>query len=134
MKLKLKVRYVALALSCVVMASMGITASATSINWNVTLKPLGGNATLIDSTTSSSSTSYATNQINSMGGDYTAMDVWMTVNGTKTYGKTRQYLGAGSYTMTMGGDQSKGTSVAVYAENASNVLVNVSASGYCNIH
>ena len=118
--------------ACVAVVAMAFTAYATSINWNVNLPNWGGNAILIDSEKSKSS-DHATNRIDFMGGDYDSMEVWMKVDGSKTYGKTEQYKGNNDYTMTMGGTKDKGTKVVVYGENASNTYVNVTARGYCNI-
>lgn len=129
----MKKKIVSIIATCAAVSAMAITASATSINWDVNLPIMGGNATIIDDT-KSSTTSYATNRIDFMGGSYDAMEVWMYVDGTKTYGKSRQYVGNGAYTMTMGGSKSAGTEVQVYGENASNVLVNVTARGYCDIY
>lgn len=128
-----KKKIVSIIAACGAVAAMSITAYATSINWNVNLPVLSGNTTLINDT-KSSTTSYATNRIDFIGGDYDSMDVWMYVDGTKTYGKTRQYEGNGSYTMTMGGSKGPGTAVQVYGENGTNTWVNVTARGYCDIY
>lgn len=111
---------------------LGASVFATSINWSVNLPPWGGNVVLINDTKSSTS-SYATNRVDFIGGPYPAMEVWMKVEGKKVYGKAKHYKGEGTYTMPFGGSKSAGTAVEVIGENASNTYVNVSADGYCDI-
>jgi hypothetical protein len=129
----IKKKIASLAIAFTALAASAIMVSATSIDWNVNLPRFGGNVTIINDVKSSTSSS-AKNRIDFIGGDYDEMEVWMNVNGTKTYGKSSQYEGNGAYTMTMGGSKGSGTTVVVKGENASNTFVNVTARGYCNIY
>lgn len=124
-----KMKGIVAAIAVVSMTAMGIIAHAADLSWTVNLPRFSGNAVLIDDEMDGAS-SYGTNRIDFMGGDYDCMDVWVKIDGNKVYGKTTQYVGEGDYTMNYGGTKNAGTRVIVYGENGSWTTVNVTASGY----